>query len=474
MNKRIVILAIMILLLPLIALGQVAKKPPSAVSFDFMDADVRNVLRLLTQISARNIVIADDVKGKVTLRLDNVPWEDAFDLVLRTADLIKIDEDSVIRVLTVKKFEEDKAKENRKKEELFKEKLERLRLGIDLVSREIVLKYASADEVKKWITGETTTFVSAGPTGTGPVNRPAPAPSVVASAPGGITERSRGLLSDFGVVTTVPWNNRIITIKDVRENIDEIVRRLKELDVAPAQVQIEARIVEASTTFSRDLGVKWSANLTTTVKNTNSPILRDKDITITPSVTTPAVAPVGTVGILIGSATDSNFLSAELSAMEAEGRGKVISNPKVITSNFKEAKINAGREVPYSTAGQYGTNVEFKKAELELRVIPQVIGDQIKLEISAKKNEPGAGSPPPIITREITTKEVIIRDGETVVLGGIYDRTENMATTGVPFLSKIPLIGWLFKEQSRTDNKTELLIFVTPRIIKNLYSREGD
>ncbi len=474
MNKRIVVLAIMILLLPLIAVGQVAKKPPSAVSFDFMDADVRNVLRLLAQISAKNIVIADDVKGKVTLHLDNVPWEDAFGLVLKTGDLVKVDEDHVIRVLTIKKYEEDKAKENRKKEELFKEKLERLRLGIDLVSREIVLKYASADEVKKWITGETTTFVSAGPTSTGPVNRPAPAPAVVASAPGGITERSRGLLSDFGVVTTVPWNNRIITIKDVRENIEEIVRRLKELDVAPAQVQIEARIVEASTTFSRDLGVKWSANLTTTVKNTNPPILRDKDITVTPSVTAPATAAVGTVGILIGSPTDSNFLSAELSAMEQQGRGKIISSPKVITSNFKEAKINAGREVPYSTAGQYGTNVEFKKAELELRVIPQVIGDQIKLEISAKKNEPGVGSPPPIITREITTKEVIIRDGETVVLGGIYDRTENSAETGVPFLRSIPLIGWLFKQQTKVDDKTELLIFVTPRILKNLYSREGD
>lgn len=480
MYRKIIILFLLVLVLPLLSFGQTPKKSLSKVSFDFIDADVRNVLRLLTEISGKNLIIAEDVKGKVTMKLDNITWEEALDAVVKNGDLVKVEEENLIRVITTKKFEDERLKEGKRKDELFNEKLLRSKLGIDLISKEIKLKYASADEVKRWISGETTSQAGAVTPG-GPTNRPPS--STPGATPAAISERTRGLLSESGVVTTVPWNTRVITIKDTKENIEDIERRLKALDVAPAQVQIEARIVEANSNFSRDLGIKWAARLQTTIRSASSPVLSDKNVALgaigaqPPSITspTPGLLPAqsaGTVGVLVGTSLDSNYLYAELSAMEREGMGKIISSPKVVTSNYKEAKISAGFDIPYPTAGQYGTNTEFRKAELELKVTPQVIGDEIKLEISAKKNEPGTGNPPSIRTREITAKEIIIKDGETVVLGGIYDKTENTTETGVPFLRSLPIIGWLFKNQQKVDNRTELLIFVTPRVIRNLYKEE--
>jgi type IV pilus assembly protein PilQ len=476
MRKEKIILFVAIMLMPLTCFGQLITKPVPKVSFDFVDADVRNVLRILTDISGKNLVISDDVKGKVTMKLDNISWIEAMDVVVRSSELVMLEEESIIRIITGKRFEDEKLRDSKRRDELNREKLERLKLGLDLVSKEIKLRYASADEVKRWISGETGALAFVGMTAGAPLNRPAPAGASIASGPAPATQAPRGLLSEYGVVTVVPWNNRVITVKDIRENVEEIERRLKDLDVAPQQVQIEARFVEARTEFSRELGIQWSARFKATVSNTRSPVVSDKDVAVAPSVNVPtAVTPTGTVGVLIGSVTDSNFLDATLSAQEHQGTATVIASPKVITSNYKEAKINSGREVPYQTAGQYGTNVEFKKAELELKVTPQVIGDEIKLEISAKNDEPDTGfpAPYPIITREITTKEVIIKDGETVVIGGIYNRNKTGSEDGVPFLRNIPVIGWLFKRQSKVDNKTELLIFITPRILKNLYREEG-
>ena len=474
MCKKTVILVAAVILIPIICSAQLITKPVPKVSFDFVDADVRNVLRILTDISGKNLVIADDVKGKVTMKLDSISWIEAMDVVVRSSDLVMLEDENIIRIITGKKFEDEKLRDSKRRDELNREKLERLKLGLDLVSKELKLRYASADEVKRWISGETGALAFVGMTAGAPLNRPAPVMpgASIASGPAPAIQTPRGLLSEYGVVTVVPWNNRVITVKDIRENVEEIERRLKDLDVAPQQVQIEARFVEASTTFSRDLGIQWSARFKANVTSTTRV---DKDVTVTPSVSLPAASPSGTVGVLIGSVTDSNFLDSQLSAQEQQGKVTVIASPKVITSNYKEAKINSGREVPYQTAGQYGTNVEFKKAELELRVTPQVIGEEIKLEIAAKNDEPDTSFPPPfpIITRQVTTKEVIIKDGETVVIGGVYNKNQSGSELGVPFFKSIPLIGWLFKRQTKVDNKTELLIFITPRIVKNLYREEG-
>jgi type IV pilus assembly protein PilQ len=479
-KKTLILLFIMVFTIPFLCFSQTQGKKAQRMSFDFVDADVRNVLRGLAEVMGKNIIIGDDVKElkdkTITMKLDNVSMEEALDVIIKSKDLSKFEEENIIRVITTKKFDDEKLKESKRRDELFKEKLERLRLGTDFVSREIKLKYASADEVKKWIMGETSATAIATTAGALPLTRPgltAPGAAGVATVAGAQT---KGLLSESGVVTTVPWNNRIITIKDTKDIVESIEKRLKELDLAPEQIQIEARIVEAATSFARNLGIQWSAQLKATVTNTSPPVLSGKDVLITPGVKVPLLAAAGTIGILIGSAADSNWLDVQISALERDGTVKVIASPKIVTSNFKDAKISAGREVPYQSSGQYGTNTEFKKAELELNVTPQVIGDEIKLKILAKKNEPEqivGGGIPAIITREIDIKEVIIKDGETVVLGGIYDMTESVTDTGIPFFKDIPIVGWFFKKQEKSNDKRELLIFVTPRIIKNLYKEGG-
>ena len=480
MIKKTLILLFIVLTIPFLCFSQTQGKKGRMMSFDFVDADVRNVLRGLADVMGKNIIIGDDVKElkdkTVTMKLDNVSMEEALDIIIKSKDLSKFEDENVIRVITTKKFDDEKLKEGKRRDELLKEKLERLRSGMDFISKEIKLKYASADEVKRWIMGTTSDTATSATAGALPPTRPgatAPGPAGATAVSG---TQGKGLLSEFGVVTTLPWNNRVITIKDTRDIVESIERRLKDLDVAPEQIQIEARIVEAGTSFARNLGIQWSAQLKATVTNTGPPVLSGKDIVITPSVNVPLLAAAGTVGILIGSATDSNWLSAQISALERDGTVKVIASPKIVTSNFKKAYIKAGREVPYQSSGQYGTNTEFKKAELELNVTPQVIGDEIKLKILATKDEPETivgGGVPAIITRKIEVEEVIIKDGETIVLGGIYDTTENVSDTGIPFFKDIPIIGWFFKKQEKLKEKRELLIFVTPRIIKNLYKEGG-
>ncbi|HPP05861.1 MAG TPA: hypothetical protein PLW88_00720, partial [Syntrophorhabdaceae bacterium] len=180
----------------------------------------------------------------------------------------------------------------------------------------------------------------------------------------------------------------------------------------------------------------------------------------------------GTFGIFIGSVADSFKLDVQLSALETLGKGRIISNPKIITSDNKPAIIKQGQQIPYQTVSQQGTQTELKDAVLSLEVTPQVTKDNnIKLKIKATKDRPlaavAAGIP---IDKKEASTELIVKDGETAVLGGIYEIEDEDSESGVPFFSKIPLLGWLFKKETRTDNKTELLIFVTPKIIKNLYS----
>ncbi len=184
------------------------------------------------------------------------------------------------------------------------------------------------------------------------------------------------------------------------------------------------------------------------------------------------------MGIYVGSLTDSLQLDMVLSALEAQGRGKVISNPKVVTSENRVARITQGTEIPYqSSSAQLGTNIMFKLAVLELEVTPHLIKDgNIRLTIRAKKDEPNFDSrfPVPAVTKREAVTELLVRDGETVVLGGIYEVTQQDTTSGLPVLKDIPLLGWLFKHTAKTDNKTELLIFITPTLLKNLYAKAGE
>jgi type IV pilus assembly protein PilQ len=479
MNKKTVIILFLVLMMPLLCFGQTAKRAVSKVSFDFIDADVRNVLRALTEVSGKNIVIADDVKGKITMKLENVSWDDALDIVVKNNDLAMMEEEGIVRITTLKRYLELKERDKKERQDFLKEKQEKLTQGEELVTETIFLNYTTAADVEKVIKAQ-------------PAAAPAPGQQAVA----------RGFLSPYGTVTTVAWSNALI-VKDTRDNVTQIKQMIKDHDFAPAQVQIEARIVQANTNFSKELGVQWGAKYrwnsrslgkevevsgaknygetsgaTAFTSPTGQVGVRGTE-SFPYNVNLPAAVSAGsggTFGIFIGSVTDSFALDVQLSALENDGKGKILSNPKVITSNNKAAIIKQGQQIPYQTVSQSGTQTEFKDAVLSLEVTPQVTKDNnIKLKIKATKDRPItiAGSAIPGIDKKESSTEVIVKDGETAVIGGIYEAEESFTEAGVPGLRNIPLLGWLFKKDTRINNKSELLIFITPVIIKNLYKEEG-
>ena len=482
MYKRCALYVFIVIMVPLLAFGQVLKPPTSKVSFDFMDADVRNVLRVLSDVSKKNIVIAEDVKGKVTIKLENVTYDEALDVILQSNDLARIDEGSVIRVVTAKRFYDERDRYRKDRAEILKEKDTKQKLEEEFITETLFLNYLDAADVGLMLRG-------------------------VAGAGGGVPGSStKGLLSPNGAASVVKWTNAVI-IKDNRQNVEDLTKRIKEMDIPPAQVQIEARIVQATTNFSRDLGIQWGAQYRTRVGGTDTALsgLRQAGTSGTPpdssattfsSLTnalgqrnattvfpynvnlpaTPATGTVGGLGIFIGGLADSLLLDVQLSALEAQGKGKIISNPKVIASHNQTAKISQGTQIPYQTISQNYTTIEFKDAVLSLEVTPVVAKDgNIRLKIRATKDKPIVipGSPVPGIDKKEATSDVLVRDGETVVLGGIYESENDTSESGLPGLKNIPLLGWLFKSNSVTNTKAELLIFITPTIIKNLYKAEG-
>lgn len=494
MKKIILIILLVILICPVVCYSQPVIKKSQKMSFDFVDADVRNVLRGLADVMGKNIVIGDDVKElkdkTVTLKLDNVSMEEALEIIVKNKELVKYEEGNVIRIITLKKSLEEKKRESEDRAAIQRERLERLKQGEEFVTETIFLNYTTAADAVKVIRGEVTGTAIGAP--------------MAVQQPGiPMTVQQKGLLSEYGTVTPVSWSNAII-VKDTKENVELIKRMIKEHDFPPPQVQIEARIVQANSEFSKELGVQWGATYrwvsselgnkqveigasksygassgATSYKSPTGEVGVRKDTSGSSdfpyNVNLPAAVGTGaggTFGIFIGSVLDSFKLDVQLSALESTGKGRIISNPKIITSDNKPAIIKQGQQIPYQTVSQQGTQTELKDAVLSLEVTPQVTKDNnIKLKIKATKDRPLAPVPAgiPIDKKEAST-ELIVKDGETAVLGGIYEIDEGDSESGVPFFSKIPILGWLFKKEARKDNKTELLIFVTPKIIKNFYS----
>src|SRR5271157_3909121 len=481
MYKRCALYALVVIMVPLLAFGQVLKPPASKVSFDFMDADVRNVLMVLSDISKKNIVISEDVKGKVTIKLDNVTYDEALDVILQSNDLARIDEGAVIRVVTAKRFYEERDRFRKDRAEVLKEKDAKQKLEEEFLTETLFLNYLDASEVGVMLRG-------------------------MPGAAGTTATNTRGLLTPNGAVSVVKWTNAII-MKDTRQNVEDLIKRIKEMDIPPTQVQIEARIVQASTTFAKDLGIQWGADYRTRVGGSNTELtgLRqagtsgttpDSSATTFSSLTnaiaqrsstavfpynvnlpaTPATGTVGGLGIFIGGLADSLLLDVQLSALESQGKGKIISSPKIIASHNQTAKIAQGTQIPYQTISQNYAQIEFKDAVLSLEVTPIVAKDgNIRLKIKATKDKPTVvpGSPVPGIDHKEATSDVLVRDGDTVVLGGIYESEDDSSQSGLPGLQNIPLLGWLFKANSVTHTKNELLIFITPTVLKNIYKAEG-
>jgi type IV pilus assembly protein PilQ len=430
------------------------------LTLNFQDIETRAVLQLLAETSGQNIVVSDTVQGNVTLRLHNVPWDQALDIVLRTKGLDKRVEGNVIYIAP---SEELAARE--------KQQLEARKQISELApvrTEYLQVNYAKASDLA-----------------------------------GLIKSQGRSLLSDRGTVSIDERTNTLL-LQDTADRLADIRRLVSTLDIAVKQVLIEARIVIVNDDFSRELGVRFGgafvgnygsndglmyvgAGGLDAVPGESGPIISPNgpggvgvsgNRVVTPSVedrymvNLPIANPAGKLALTL---LDSDYVvDLEITAAQSEGRGEVISAPRVITANGKEAVIEQGQEIPYQESASSGaTTTQFKKAVLSLRVTPQITpDDRVILDLTVSKDNVGENVPsatggfvPSIDTREIST-QVLVNDGQTVVLGGIMETERRDTVNKVPYLGDIPGLGVLFRSKQKTDNKDELLIFVTPKILR--------
>ncbi|VVP97595.1 Type IV pilus biogenesis and competence protein PilQ [Pseudomonas fluorescens] len=409
------------------------------LSLNFQDIDVRSVLQLIADFTNLNLVASDTVQGGITLRLQNVPWDQALDLVLKTKGL---DKRKIGNVLLVAPADEIAARE--------RQELESQKQIADLapLRRELLqVNYAKAADIAKL-------FQS------------------VTSAEAKVDER--------GSITVDERTNNIIAYQ-TQDRLDELRRIVAQLDIPVRQVMIEARIVEANVDYDKSLGVRWGGSIqnkgnwnTSGVSNGTNPssTIGTPGSTSTNSPFVDLGATGNTSGIGIAFITDNVLLDLELTAMEKTGNGEIVSQPKVVTSDKETAKILKGTEIPYQEASSSGaTSVSFKEASLSLEVTPQITPDnRIIMEVKVTKDEPDylnkVQDVPPIKKNEVNAK-VLVNDGETIVIGGVFSNTQSKVVDKVPFLGDVPYLGRLFRRDVVSEKKSELLVFLTPRIMNN-------
>jgi len=397
------------------------------IALDFYETDIKNVFRILQEVSGKNFAIDKDVAGKVTMALDKpVPWEQVLDLILKMNQLGRVFEGDVIRIATA---------ETLKKEAVFK----RDKLALEpLVTEYISVNYANAQE--------------------------------------DLLPKIEAILTERGNAGADQRTNTII-ITAIPDKIDRAREIVKNLDKVTPQVIIEARIVEATTSFSREIGTQWGAAGGIQEDDPRAGIGPQRGYDIlggtygyNMAVNAPIASNMGSIGFNFTKIAGTPFLlNAMLLAMESEGEGKIISSPKIVTLDNKEATITQGLRYPYLKLDESGnTTTVFEDIDLVLKVKPHVTPDnRISMNIKIEKKDLGVEY---AAGRSFTTKtaetELLIDDGNTVVIGGIIKTSKSSGVSGVPWLSKIPLLGWLFKSTNKTDNKEELLIFITPRIVR--------
>ena len=407
------------------------------LSLNFQDIDVRSVLQLIADFTNLNLVASDTVQGGITLRLQNVPWDQALDLVLKTKGL---DKRKIGNVLLVAPADEIAARE-RQELESQKQIAELAPLRRELLQ----VNYAKAADIAKL-------FQS------------------VTSAEAKIDER--------GSITVDERTNNIIAYQ-TQDRLDELRRIVAQLDIPVRQVMIEARIVEANVDYDKSLGVRWGGSIQNKGNWNTSGVSNGSSTTIGTPGSTSTNSPfvdMGTVGntsgIGIAFITDNVLLDLELTAMEKTGNGEIVSQPKVVTSDKETAKILKGTEIPYQEASSSGaTSVSFKEASLSLEVTPQITPDnRIIMEVKVTKDEPDylnkVQDVPPIKKNEVNAK-VLVNDGETIVIGGVFSNTQSKVVDKVPFLGDVPYLGRLFRRDVVSEKKSELLVFLTPRIMNN-------
>ncbi|MEK6689784.1 MAG: type IV pilus secretin PilQ, partial [Nitrospirota bacterium] len=410
------------------------------VSFDFRDIDIISLLYLFESVSGMNFIVSPEVKGKVTVKMREVPWDQALNIILKTHHLGKVVEDNIIRVVPIPVLVKERGEIAKAKEEETKAE--------DLLSRIISLGYSKPGPMKEAI------------------------------------DKAK-VLSSRGNVSVDERTNTLI-LKDIPKNLAEAEALIKVLDKPTPQVSIEAKIVEASTNFTRELGIQWGfKNVQSAAYGNPLPYTFPHSMTVGGSTLTggtgmsgnswavnlPAAVQEGSggaLGIALGNITNSFTLDLQISALESTGQAKILSNPKIVTLDNEKAMIKQGRKIPYATTSAEGTKTEFVDAVLSLTVTPTITpGGAISMKIEITKDEKGDDtSAGPIIEKKEANTNVLVRDGETIVIGGILTTTKRDSTSGLPLLHKIPILGWLFKKEKDSEDTTELLIFITPRIVK--------
>lgn len=439
------------------------------LSLDFQDIEVRRVLQLLADFTGINMVAADSVQGNITLRLKDVPWDQALDIILKTKNLDKRRNGNVIWIAPVAeliKAEDDEAKALAQSIKLAPIQTDYIRLN-----------YAKAADVLKLIedTRDGKTAVA---------NRTANSDSLALES----------LLSSRGSAVADTRTNTLI-VNDTAQNIDKVRKMIDLLDVQVKQVMVEARIVRASTSFTKELGVKWGI-LSQGVNSNNSLLVGGSDTTLWNlrepddegkyTIERPdnlnvdlGVTSAGASSIAFSLISMSDFmLDLELSALQADGYGEVISTPKVMTTDKQTARVATGQQVPYQTttnsAAGATASTSFKDALLSLDVTPSITPDgkiQMKLDISKDSVAGEAPNGELILNKNNINTNVLVNNGETVILGGVFEQTTTNSQTKVPFFGDLPVVGRLFRKDVKSDDKQELLIFVTPRIVNDTLVR---
>ncbi len=421
------------------------------ISLDFQNANIINILRFITEISGYNIITSDSVKGKVTLRLKNVPWDQALDIILKNGKLGMQIEGNIIRILPrseLLKEQQDKAQTKQAEIEAKKAK-ERAE---PLITEIVRISYADISEMQSNL---------------------------------------ESLKSERGSITIDVRTNTLI-LKDIKLNMEEMKTLIDTLDKRTPQVTIEARIVEINRNYTRELGIQWGGKYNTASGQDYTNI---RGALTSPSQgsggvqnLTPGVTPQGNyivdlpaaisrstgggLGMSFGNIGNTKILDIQLSAMESSGKGRILSNPKITTLNNKEAVIESGRRIPYQSVSASGTRTQFVNASISLTVTPHITPDNyIALIIEVTKDEAdfanqSAGMP--TIMQKKATTEVLVMDGDTTVIGGLYTSRTSSEKSGVPWFNNIPVLGWLFKrEKIGKDEDAELLVFITPMIVKS-------
>src|SRR3989454_405095 len=406
------------------------------ISLDFQDAEISSVLRLIADVSGLNMVVGEAVKSKVTLKLLNVPWDQALDLILKLNNLGQIRVGNILWIDTlanITRLRDDaaKAKESTLKAE-------------ELVTRIIYLNYSDA------------------------------AKSI---------DVAKSSLSPRGEIKVDSRTNALV-VRDISDNVARVERIVHDLDQRTPQVQIEARIVQASKNFARGLGIQWgissitrgnigSSPLTVNVGATGATVgTQANDFFINlPASASGVSVPGSTIGLLVGRLMGTTgTLDLRLSAGEALGQTKIIAAPKIITLDNKPAKLEQGQQVPFQTTSLQGTQTTFVDATLTLNVTPHVIphANTVRLEIKVTKNAIGAitVTAGPTIDKKEATTEILLRDGETTVIGGIFGKTRSDSTHGISWVKPIPLLRWLFQNEGVSLHPNGPLVFVTPTIVK--------